>query len=404
VKLRGGLSFRRAPHVVSFWEDGRLVVFNYATGVSGYGTPLAIEVLHELADWRTWTDLSANRSPEEQKLLRQLVDVMVKRTFIARSTDAPRAIDSQVSRWGTWNPIASFFHLATKDVQFGTARTDQVAVSCERARTVPLPPSLKPDGNHGVSLPSGSTDGELASVLLARRTWRRFSKRPIALSDLATLLKLTWGVHGWIEVPRLGRFALKTSPSGGARHSIEVYVLARNVTGLRRGLYHYNPDAHRLSPVSRPKALRVSDYLPGQSWYDGAGALLLMTAVFERVQWRYPYARAYRAVLAEAGHLCQTFCLVATGLGLAPFCTMALADGRIERDLKIDGVTESVLYAAGVGSRPPGVDWAPWPDADGAPTVATPRHARALEVAAPAVGRSGKVSLVRRSRGPGSRA
>jgi hypothetical protein len=44
--------------------------------------------------------------------------------------------------------------------------------------------------------------------------------------------------------------------------------------------------------------------------------------------------------------------LVATWLGLAPFCTAALRDTLIERDLKIDGVRESVLYVAGVGARP----------------------------------------------------
>jgi hypothetical protein len=59
-------------------------------------------------------------------------------------------------------------------------------------------------------------------------------------------------------------------------------------------------------------------------------------------------------VLAEAGHLCQTFCLTATWLGLAPFCTMALADTAIERALGVDGINESVLYAAGAGRRPPG--------------------------------------------------
>jgi hypothetical protein len=68
--------------------------------------------------------------------------------------------------------------------------------------------------------------------------------------------------------------------------------------------------------------------------------------------WKYSYARAYRAAFIEAGHLCQTFCLVATWLGLAPFCSMALADSRIERDLGLDGVSESVLYCAGVGTRP----------------------------------------------------
>ncbi len=215
----------------------------------------------------------------------------------------------------------------------------------------------------------------MPSTLLARRTWRRFGAARLAFADLATLLQLTWGVHGWIQVPGLGRFALKTSPSGGARHSIEVYVLARKVEGLRRGLYHYNPDTHRLGPVSRSGPRRVSDYLPEQAWYDDASAVMLMTAVFERVQWRYPYARAYRAVLAESGHLCQTFCLVATSLGLAPFCTMALADSRIERDLKIDGVSESVIYAAGVGARPKGVDWAPWPGSDRTPVLTPPAHA-----------------------------
>ena len=74
-----------------------------------------------------------------------------------------------------------------------------------------------------------------------------------------------------------------------------------------------------------------------------------MTAVFPRTMWKYRVARAYRVVLLDAGHLCQTFCLVATWLGLAPFCTAALKDTLIEKDLGIDGIRESVLYVAGVG-------------------------------------------------------
>jgi hypothetical protein len=66
-------------------------------------------------------------------------------------------------------------------------------------------------------------------------------------------------------------------------------------------------------------------------------------------------------VLLDAGHLCQTFCLLATWLDLAPFCTMALADSAIERALGIDGISESVLYAAGVGTRRPGAESGSWP-------------------------------------------
>jgi hypothetical protein len=66
-------------------------------------------------------------------------------------------------------------------------------------------------------------------------------------------------------------------------------------------------------------------------------------------------------VLLDAGHIGQTFLLAATWLGLAPFCTMALADTNLERDLGVDGVSESAVFAAGFGTRPAGVDWAPWP-------------------------------------------
>ena len=70
--------------------------------------------------------------------------------------------------------------------------------------------------------------------------------------------------------------------------------------------------------------------------------------------WKYRRGRAYRVVLLETGHLCQTFCLTATHLGLAPFCTAALQDSMIEQDLGLDGFSESVLYVAGAGLLPPG--------------------------------------------------
>jgi SagB-type dehydrogenase family enzyme len=134
------------------------------------------------------------------------------------------------------------------------------------------------------------------------------------------------------------------------------------VGNLPPGLYHYAADQHCLERLKRgASSSQLAGYLAGQKWYGNAAALVLMTAVFARPQWKYQSPRAYRAVLIDAGHLCQTFCLVATWLGLAPFCSMALADSRVEADLGIDGVSESVLYAAGVGTLPRGLKWAPWP-------------------------------------------
>ena len=203
--------------------------------------------------------------------------------------------------------------------------------------------------------------GRFPDLLRSRRTWRRFSAtKRVTIGDLGTLLGLTAGIQQWVEAkPR--PLALKTSPSGGARHPIECYLVARRVVGLPAGVYHYAADRHALERLRKSISLeRLRSYYPSSGYFAEAPAHLLMTAVFARQLWRYPYARAYRAALVEAGHLCQTFCLTATWLGLAPFCLMGLADSRIEQDLGIDGITESILYAAGVGHRPKGTSWAPF--------------------------------------------
>jgi SagB-type dehydrogenase family enzyme len=173
------------------------------------------------------------------------------------------------------------------------------------------------------------------------------------LQPLATLLQRTWGVQHRAHVPGQGPIVLKTAPSGGARHSIEAYVVAQRVAGLERGVYHYDAASHelvRIGKAVRRKALTHA--LAKQDYFLPAGAIVIMTAVFERAMWRYPFSRAYRTVLAEAGHHGQTFCLLATALNLAPFCTMAFRDTDLESLIGVDGVNESAVYVVGVGTRP----------------------------------------------------
>ncbi len=199
-------------------------------------------------------------------------------------------------------------------------------------------------------LPRSFPDSEFIRVLMERKTHRRFSKEKLPLETVSQLLRLVWGVTGYIYSRRFGKLLHKTSPSAGARHPGEVYLVALRVKGLRRGLYHYHPARHCLkiigTNVTRSKAWL---YCARQHFVRNAAALFLMTGVFRRTMWKYHLARAYRVVLLDAGHLCQTFCLVATWLDLAPFCTAALKDTLIEQDLGIDGIRESVLYVAGVG-------------------------------------------------------
>src|SRR5262249_34684959 len=139
----------------------------------------------------------------------------------------------------------------------------------------------------------------------------------------------------------------------GARHPAEVYVVALDVDGLTPGLYHYNHVDHTLEQLRTGTTAKlraeVLSHTLGQAHVGSAGAVCFMTAVFPRSSYKYHTSRAYRIVTLDTGHVGQTFCLVATWLGLAPFTTAAVADTDIERALGIDGVNESVMYVAGVG-------------------------------------------------------
>ncbi len=353
---------RRSPHLVTYWHGDRLVVHNYRSRVATAATPLLLAVLDACGDWSPLATLQRRFARFSPASVARTIRRLARLTLIETAVRRPRR--PAADPWDSWDPAAGLLHFSSKDLPYREPRITHAALE-RRARREPMPAvdGRSPSGPV-VELPAPRTNGEFARVVLARRTWRRFASTPMTMAALATLLGVACGIRFWVDVGKIGRFALKTYPSGGAQHPLEVYVVVRNVRGLPQGVYRYAADTHRLERIARGATRRrIERYLPTQEWYANASALFLITAVIPRTQWKYRFSRAYKAVLAEAGHLCQNLCLTATWLGLAPFCTMAFADSRIERDLGIDGVHEAIVYAAGVGTRPAGTDWAPWPTA-----------------------------------------
>jgi len=353
---RGGrtpVRFRRSPHLVSYWHSNTLAIQNFATRRRSPATPLIFEVLDFCAEWRTEQQIesgvAAARSPRLGDLLARLVDL----TFLHHSERPADARETAMHALRAWNPEAGFFHTATKDVKL----VSQARAKSHGPRPIdlPMPATVKKyPGVSNVALPGPAVDPTLTHILLARRTSRRYSSSPVTLSELSSILGFAVGIQQWATTPS-GEVALKTSPSGGARHSIECYVVARNIDGLAAGTYHYRPDRHFLERINGAVSLqRMRKYVPASEYFASASAMVFFSSVFTREIWRYPYARAYRATIAEAGHVCQTFLLVATSLGLASYCVMGLADSVIEADLGIDGITESVLYCAGIARMPKG--------------------------------------------------
>jgi SagB-type dehydrogenase family enzyme len=336
---------------MAYWAGGELRIANYLTRSEFSTNAVTLEVVRFFFTPRTIQEaLLEFRSYSRQsvsKAILQLIDAQLLLEYDSAEQERDELVGSS---WAPWLPEGGF-HFMTKDTPYVPGDWP----TAEKLKTLPAtpaPPQFKKiRGGHPVRLPSPEiAEDAFFETLRARRTHREFARGKVSLGNISKLLQTTWGVQGYFHTDEFGKLPYKTSPSGGARHPGEVYLMALRVEGLERGMYHYQARDNRLARLpGRATPRMASAYCADQSYCAKAAALFIMTAVFARTMWKYGRARAYRVVLLETGHLCQTFCLSATRLGLAPFSTAALKDSLIEKDLGLDGISESVLYVAGVG-------------------------------------------------------
>lgn len=326
--------------------------YNFASRITVSAKPIACEVLNFFHNWQTRKDAVTHFGRYSPRSVYLALLQLTKHGLLLEKGSPEATQDGRIAKeWSAWLPEGSF-HFSTKDAPY----IDRSSWSLARWKAVlpktPPPQIIKTVKGATKTLPPQGSfpDSEFIQVLMARRTQRHFSSRRPTLETIAQLLSLVWGVKGYFYAPGFGKLLRKTSPSAGARHPGEVYLMALRIKNLSPGLYHYHPSRHRLKTISTGASRdQAWQYCAEQTFVKNAAALFLMTAVFPRTMWKYHRPRAYRAVLLDAGHLCQTFYLVATWLGLAPFCTAALKDTLIEKHLGIDGIRESVLYVAGIG-------------------------------------------------------
>lgn len=153
----------------------------------------------------------------------------------------------------------------------------------------------------------------------------------LRLAELGELLYLSDGITA-----RRGGNTLRAAPSSGALYPSELYVLARSVDGLPAGLYHYDPEHHRLDMLGPvPAAL-------GAPQADDADAVVLLTAVFRRTGYKYRN-RAYRYAVADAGHLLENLRLAGHNAGLQARLVAHFDEVLAASAIGVDGVEEGVL-------------------------------------------------------------
>jgi SagB-type dehydrogenase family enzyme len=351
VRLGATLQVRRSSTLILRWHKDELVFENFLLRRNVCANALLADLLSELEQFKTiaWVrGRFVGASPIGwDGVLRTLLDQGI---LVAQNsaTDRRERVLGEVWKWAT---PAQYFHFGTKD---GTYKFDPAAEQIEFQELAVKDPAPSPFKDYPdrpfIKLPEAHLpDHSFRDVLLGRRTKRWFKPKALTRAQLASILFYTWGMTARVK-NSIDERILRTSPSGGCRHPIEVYPLINRVAGIEPGIYHYSVRQHGLELLKAKQiGAEFVGFCSGQQWVDNAAVLFIMTAVFPRTMWRYRFSRAYRVVQMEAGHLGQTLQLTATALGLDSLVTAALQDSSIERELGVDGFNEAVIYCGAIG-------------------------------------------------------
>ena len=209
---------------------------------------------------------------------------------------------------------------------------------------LPVANSASDNAQEPIKLPEPIYDSKTSveKALRDRRSIRQYRNLPITLQDLSQLLWAAQGISG-----TGGR---RTSPSAGALYPLELCVVAGNVTGLSVGVYSYDPHKHELSRVlDSDKRAELSKAALGQSSINKAAAILVISAVYERVTGKYR-ERGIRYVHMEAGHAAENVFLQAVSLDLGTVVIGAFRDEEVRAVLHLRG-QEQPLYLMPIGKK-----------------------------------------------------
>lgn len=227
----------------------------------------------------------------------------------------------------------------------------------DQAKGVKFPAHGMKHGGELVELPS--FEGVVANcsymeLLEKRRSSRNHTDVPMTGAQLAFLLWTMNSVQDFRGETKA--HTLRLVPSGGARHTFEVYVAALNVAGLEPGLYHYLPlenVGEKRVTVEKvgelPDEETLMQMVVGQKWATGAGALFFVATVPYRGEWRYGDL-AHRMIMTDLGYVGQNFSLSSTAMNLGS-CQMAGYDQELcDRLFGLDGENQFMLICMSAGS------------------------------------------------------
>ncbi|TAN05961.1 MAG: putative peptide maturation dehydrogenase [Rhodanobacteraceae bacterium] len=260
-----------------------------------------------------------------------------------------------------WRGLPAVMHRHTRWRDVDTEAAERLfAETSEQSfleRLGPAPPVVNARAAAERRLPLDRPSPSSLDALLERRvTCRNYVTAPLARDVFSAMLYRAFGARAVSDYAPGVQLLKKSVPSAGGLHATEAYLLVQRVEGIPPGLYHYHPVDHALEllgELDREAALALAGrFVATQAYYAAAPVQIALVARFERNFWKYRnHAKAYRAVILDAGHLSQALYLAATELDLGAFITAAINEVEIEWAFGLEPMAEGPLCVCGFGVR-----------------------------------------------------
>lgn len=196
-----------------------------------------------------------------------------------------------------------------------------------------------------VSLPQPKTYGGMSveEAMQNRRSRRAYSDEPLSLETVSQLL---WALQG-----QTADWGGRTVPSAKSAYPLHVTLVAKQVTGLPAGVYHYIPQTHSLGKIidSIPSNF---DEAAVQGQNKSAPVAFIISGDYSAMAKAFEGEQHDENVVLEAGHAGQNAYLQVESLGLGTVVSGGFDKKTMKSTLLIPS-QEDLFYLIPVGKPLP---------------------------------------------------
>jgi SagB-type dehydrogenase family enzyme len=192
-----------------------------------------------------------------------------------------------------------------------------------------------------VKLPKPKEKGEMSveEAIKRRRCVRSYKDKAMSLEQLSQLLWSANGITG-------NKSYYRAAPSAGGLHPLDFYAVVGKdtVTGLDAGVWHYDPEKHRLTLLTEgDKREALKNAALGQKQIGTARVDIMVTIEFERTTKKYGERGKQRYAYMDCGFACENVFLQTQSLGLSMCVVGAFHDDKVAAALSLPEKHEPAL-------------------------------------------------------------